>query len=54
MITEHHIELIQVSNSLDLKMITGPLWGLLVNGKTLETETNIQLFLAIRHLSEDT
>ena len=27
MITKHHIELIQVSNSLDLKMTTGPLWG---------------------------
>ena len=25
MITKHHIELIQVSNSLDLKMTTGPL-----------------------------
>ena len=30
MITKHHIELIQVSNSLYLKMTTGPLWGLLV------------------------
>ena len=30
MITEHHIDLIQVSNSLDLKMTTGPLWGLLI------------------------
>ena len=30
MITEHHIDLIQVSNSLDLKMTTGLLWGLLV------------------------
>ena len=27
MITKHHIDLIQVSNSLDLKMTTGPLWG---------------------------
>ena len=27
MITKHHIHLIQVSNSLDLKMTTGPLWG---------------------------
>ena len=27
MITEHHIDLIQVSNSLDLKMTTGPRWG---------------------------
>ena len=27
MITKHHIELIQVSNSLDLKMPTGPLWA---------------------------
>ena len=27
MITKHHIELIQVSNSLDLKMATGFQWG---------------------------
>ena len=27
MITEHHIDLIQVSNSLDLKMTTRPRWG---------------------------
>ena len=27
MITEHHIDLIQESNSLDLKMTTEPRWG---------------------------
>ena len=27
MITEHHIDLIQVSNSLDLNLTTGPRWG---------------------------
>ena len=27
MITKHHIDLIQVPNSLDLKITTGPLWG---------------------------
>ena len=32
MITKHHIELIQVLDSLNLKMITGPLWGHLVVG----------------------
>ena len=45
MITKHHIDVIQVSNSLDLKMTTGPLWGPIVNRVIAIFVINFILFL---------